>query len=51
LPAAAQLPSFSALAAWHKTLTATARTVEHPFNAGLMLEAMVSEAQRVMAGR
>jgi DNA polymerase III subunit delta' len=41
-------PSYSALAAWHKTLSATARTVEHPFNAGLMLEALVSGAQRVM---
>ncbi len=54
-------PSYTALAAWHKTLSATARTVEHPFNAGLMpphvlpppppppLEALVSDAQRVMA--
>jgi DNA polymerase III subunit delta' len=44
-------PSYTALAAWHKTLSATARTVEHPFNAGLMLEALVSGAQRVMAGK
>ena len=43
------MPSYSALAAWHKTLSATARTVEHPFNAGLMLEALVSGAQRAMA--
>ena len=42
-------PSYTALAAWHKTLSATTRTVEHPFNAGLMLEALVSGAQRVMA--
>ncbi|MEY4538089.1 MAG: hypothetical protein RJB10_209 [Pseudomonadota bacterium] len=42
------MPSYTALAAWHKTLSATARTVEHPFNAGLMLEALVSGAQRVM---
>jgi DNA polymerase-3 subunit delta' len=41
-------PSYTALAAWHKTLSATARTVEHPFNAGLMLEALVSGAQRAM---
>jgi DNA polymerase-3 subunit delta' len=42
------IPSYTALAAWHKTLSATARTVEHPFNAGLMLEALVSGAQRAM---
>lgn len=51
LPAPTATPSYSALAAWHKTLSATARTVEHPFNAGLMLEAMVSSAQRVMASK
>ena len=42
------MPSYTALAAWHKTLSATARTVEHPFNAGLMLEALVSGAQQAM---
>lgn len=51
LPATANLPSYAALAAWHKSLTETAKTVEHPFNAGLMLEALVSGAQRVMAGK
>ena len=45
------MPSYTALAAWHKTLSATAKTVEHPYNAGLMLEALVSNAQRVMAVR
>ena len=45
------MPSYTALAAWHKTLSATARTVEHPFNAGLMLEALVSGAQRVMTAK
>jgi DNA polymerase III subunit delta' len=45
------LPSYTALATWHKTLSATARTVEHPFNAGLMLEALVSGAQRVIAAK
>jgi len=45
------MPSYIALAAWHKTLSATARTVEHPFNAGLMLEALVSGAQRVTAAK
>jgi len=37
--------SMSSLTSWSKTLGATARTVEHPFNAGLMLEALVSQAQ------
>ncbi len=45
------MPSYTALAAWHKTLSATARTVEHPFNAGLMLEALVSGAQQVMMAK
>jgi DNA polymerase-3 subunit delta' len=33
-----------ALSAWWRELARTARTVEHPFNAGLMLEALVSQA-------
>jgi DNA polymerase-3 subunit delta' len=46
--AADHLPSggsLGSLSAWSKALAATARTVEHPFNAGLMLEALVSQAQ------
>ena len=34
-----------ALASWSKELAATARTVEHPYNAGLMLESLASQAQ------
>lgn len=34
----------SALSEWWRELARTARTVEHPFNAGLMLEALVSQA-------
>lgn len=34
-----------ALASWAKELAATARTVEHPYNPGLMLEALVSRAR------
>ncbi len=34
-----------ALASWSKELAATARTVEHPYNPGLMLEALVSRAR------
>jgi DNA polymerase-3 subunit delta' len=45
LPTGAKL---NALTAWSKALSATARTVEHPFNAGLMLEALVSQAQRAL---
>ena len=37
--------TFATLTAWSKALAATSRTVEHPFNPGLMLEALVSQAQ------
>lgn len=42
------LPSAQALARWSKELTLTALTVEHPFNAGLMLESLVSQASRAL---
>jgi DNA polymerase-3 subunit delta' len=45
-PAAA--PSRLALARWSKSLASAARTAEHPFNAGLMLEALVSEARTAL---
>lgn len=51
---AADLPpaaSFPALAAWSRELARTARTVEHPFNAGLMLEALVSQARSALNSR
>ena len=51
LPSTANLPSYEALAAWHKSLTESAKTVDHPFKAELMLEALVSNAQRVMLVR
>lgn len=44
---AADLPpggSLASLTAWSKALSSTMRTVEHPFNAGLMLEALASQA-------
>lgn len=41
-------PPLAALARWSKELLATARTVDHPFNAGLMLEALVSDARRAL---
>ena len=48
LPAPA---SFAALSAWSRELTRMARTVEHPFNAGLMLEALVSQARSALNSR
>jgi DNA polymerase-3 subunit delta' len=40
-----------ALSAWWRELARTARTVEHPFNAGLMLEALVSQAHLALNSR
>ena len=40
-----------ALTQWAKELSAAARTVEHPYNAGLMLEALTSRARQVLAVR
>ena len=51
---AADLPppaSFAALGGWSRELARTARTVEHPFNAGLMLEALVSQARSALNSR
>lgn len=45
---AADLPpggSWQSLTSWAKALSDTRRTVEHPFNVGLMMEALVSQAQ------
>ena len=45
---AADLPkagSWQGLSHWAKSLSDTMRTVEHPFNPGLMQEALVSQAQ------
>jgi DNA polymerase-3 subunit delta' len=38
----------SQLTAWFKRLSQAARTAEHPFNVGLMLEALCTEARDVM---
>jgi DNA polymerase III subunit delta' len=40
-----------ALDKWSQSLAATRRTVEHPFNAGLMLEALVAEAKTAINSR
>jgi DNA polymerase-3 subunit delta' len=45
LPAAASLP---ALTQWWRSLAATSRTVDHPFNAGLMLEDLVAQARTAL---
>lgn len=48
----AELPTTSAnlrsLSDWYKRLQQSLRTAEHPFNAGLMLEALVSDAQQTL---
>src|SRR5690606_9319426 len=52
--AAADLPAPPALvqlAAWSRELTAAQRTAEHPFNAGLMLEALVARGRSVLNSR
>jgi DNA polymerase III subunit delta' len=48
---AADLPraaSLTALSDWSRELVREARTAEHPFNAGLMLEALVSRARAAL---
>jgi DNA polymerase-3 subunit delta' len=51
----AQLPasaaSVSTLTDWFKRLMQSARTAEHPFNAGLMLEALTADAQQTLHAR
>ena len=41
-------PSIGALTGWSRALMQEARTAEHPFNAGLMLEALVAQARNVL---
>ena len=43
-----QAASPAALTAWWRSLSATSRTVEHPFNAGLMLEDLVAQARTAL---
>ena len=40
--------SFAALCEWSRSLSRTMRTMDHPFNAGLMLEALVGQAKSVL---
>lgn len=52
-PAAASSapPGLYALTRWSKELSTIARTVEHPYNAGLLLETLVSRAQLALSSR
>jgi DNA polymerase-3 subunit delta' len=40
-----QAPSFEALSLWSRDLARAQRTSEHPYNAGLLLEALVSQGR------
>lgn len=44
-------PALAQLAAWSRELTAAQRTAEHPFNAGLMLEALVARGKSALNSR
>jgi DNA polymerase-3 subunit delta' len=50
LPSASATSIF-AMATWAKELATAARSVEHPYNPGLMLEAMVSRAKQALGTR
>jgi DNA polymerase III subunit delta' len=41
-------PPLGALTRWSRALTKAARTADHPFNAGLMLEALVAQARNTL---
>jgi DNA polymerase-3 subunit delta' len=41
-------PSYAALAAWSRDLARTFRTVEHPYNPGLLVEALVSQGRSAL---
>jgi DNA polymerase-3 subunit delta' len=47
-PASAGVSSLWSLGTWAKELANTARKVEHPYNPGLMLEALVSRASEAL---
>ncbi|QXL83165.1 DNA polymerase III subunit delta' [Comamonas sp. NLF-1-9] len=49
LPAPAQLPSLAVLTRWGALLRQEARSAEHPYNAGLMLQALVAQAREALA--
>ena len=41
-------PPLGALTRWSKALSKSARTADHPFNSGLMLEALVAQARNAL---
>jgi DNA polymerase-3 subunit delta' len=43
-----RLPTARALSDWAAALARSRRSAEHPLNAGLMLESLVSQAQRTL---
>ena len=51
LPVPDQLPGVGPLTRWSRALVQEARTSEHPFNAALMLEALVSQARETVHSR
>ncbi|NKF15224.1 hypothetical protein, partial [Rhizobium phaseoli] len=42
-------PRWGALAQWSRELMSAARSVEHPYNAGLMQEAWAARTRQVLA--
>ncbi len=50
-PVAEQTPSMARLTRWSRSLATATRTMEHPYNAGLMLESLVSEAKSALNSR
>ncbi len=44
-------PAFAPLSQWGRALARTMRTMEHPFNPGLMQEALLSEARNALNSR
>jgi DNA polymerase-3 subunit delta' len=46
-----QPPGYEVLAAWSRDLARTFRTVEHPYNTGLLLEALVSQGRSALHSR
>ena len=51
LPTGKSSAGLYALATWAKELTTIARTVEHPYNAGLLMESLISRAKIALATR
>jgi len=43
--------SIASLSLWSRELMQAARTAEHPFNAGLMFEALVARAQLALRAK